>query len=150
LRRQINLLAAILLVAATASATAECVDLQQPGRLAFEGTLSYRVFAGPPNYEDVRKCDAPEPGYILKLDEPMCAAGDEFVDANDKFDLIQLFPDGTGRAARTLAKELRRLVGRRVSVEGKSAFGAHTGHHHAPLVMPISRIVPVSPPRRQR
>jgi hypothetical protein len=50
LRRQINLLPAILLVlAATASATAECVDLQQPGRLAFEGTLSYRVFAGPPN-----------------------------------------------------------------------------------------------------
>jgi Domain of unknown function (DUF4431) len=150
LRRQINLLAAILLVAATASATAECVDLQQPGRLAFEGTLSYRVFAGPPNYEDVRKGDAPEPGYILKLDEPMCAAGDEFVDANDKFDLIQLFPDGTGRAARTLAKELRRLVGRRVSVEGKSAFGAHTGHHHAPLVMPISRIVPASPRRPQR
>jgi hypothetical protein len=42
--------------------------------------LNYRIFAGPPNYEDVRKGDTPEPIYILTLAEPICASRDEFVD----------------------------------------------------------------------
>jgi Domain of unknown function (DUF4431) len=132
---------------AAGPADAACVNLQEPTSLAFEGTLTRRTFAGPPNYEDVRKGDAPERTYILKLDERICAAGDEFVDAGSRFDLIQLFPDGAGAAGQGLAKELRRLVGQRVSVEGKSAFGAHTGHHHAPIVMPMTRIA-VAPARR--
>lgn len=32
------------------------------------------MFAGPPNFEDVRKGDAPEPSYILALDSPCDAA----------------------------------------------------------------------------
>jgi len=40
----------------------------------------------------------------------------------------------------TLWRELRRLVGQRVHVEGTGAFGRHTGHHHAPLMLPISKI----------
>lgn len=139
--RKLALLSALSWTICTAaSADAACVDLQKSNSLSFDGALSYRIFPGPPNYADVRKGDAPEPGYILKLDQPICVTGDEFVDASDTFDLIQIFPDGSGKAAQALGKELRRLVGRRVSVEGKSAFGAHTGHHHAPLVMPITRI----------
>lgn len=38
------------------------------------------------------------------------------------------------------------MVGRRVRVEGKSAFGAHTGHHHAPLLLPITQITSASDP----
>jgi hypothetical protein len=147
LRSQAFLSAICFAIAVAAPADAACVNLQEPNSVSFEGTLIRRTFAGPPNYEDVRKGDAREPAYILKLDEPICAAGDEFVDAGSKFDLIQIFPDGTGAAAQGLAKELRRLAGQRVSVEGKSAFGAHTGHHHAPLVMPITRIA-IAPARR--
>ena len=62
------------------AANAACLDLKQTNVLSFEGTLNYRMFAGPPNYEDVRKGDTPEPTYILTLAELICANGDEFVD----------------------------------------------------------------------
>src|SRR3974390_2691014 len=78
-----------MLVAAL-PANAACVDLKQTGTLSFEGALSYRIFAGPPNYEDVRKGDTPEPSYILSLDAPICATGDEFIDR--PFDRIQIYP----------------------------------------------------------
>jgi hypothetical protein len=61
--------------AAGVSANAACIDLKQTSSLSFEGTLSYRIFTGPPNYEDVRKGDTPEPAYILSLDVPICAKG---------------------------------------------------------------------------
>jgi Domain of unknown function (DUF4431) len=119
---------------------AACLDLKQTNVLSFEGTLNYRIFAGPPNYEDVRKGDTPEPTYILTLAEPICASGDEFVDPRDKFDQVQIFPESSDKAVPALSRDLRRWIGKRVVVEGASPFGAHTGHHHAPLMLPISRI----------
>src|SRR6266436_6048740 len=118
--------------AAALSANAACIDLKQTSTLSFEGTLSYSIFAGPPNYEDVRKGDSPEPTYILKLDAPICATGDEFLNPSERFDKIQVYPADSGTTGRFLSRDLRRLVGKRVVVEGNSAFGAHTGHHHAP------------------
>jgi hypothetical protein len=114
--------------------------------LSFEGTLNYRIFAGPPNYQDVRKGDTPEPTYILKLAEPICVSGDEFIDPGDKFDQVQIFSEPSDKAAQALSRDLRRLVGKRVVVEGTSPFGAHTGHHHAPLMLPITRISIASGP----
>jgi hypothetical protein len=114
--------------------------LKHTNNLSLEGTLNYRIFAGPPNYEDVRKGDAPEPTYILTLPESICASGDEFVDPGNKFDQVQIFPEASDKAARALSRDLRRLVGKRVVVEGTSPFGAHTGHHHAALMLPITRI----------
>src|SRR6187397_2557136 len=70
------------------AADAACLDLKQS--LSLEGTLN-RIFAGPPNYEDVRKGDTPEPTYILTLAEPMCASGDEFVDPRETFSQVQIF-----------------------------------------------------------
>ena len=92
----------------------------------------------------VKLGDAPEPTYILRLDDVVCATGDEFVDPNNKIYRIQIFPEHSSEENRGLSRDLRRLVGQRVLVEGKSAFGAHTGHHHAPLLFPIIRIVAVS------
>jgi len=122
------------------AANATCLDLKQTNVLSFEGTLSYRIFAGPPNYEDVRKGDTPEPTYILTLAEPICASGDEFVDPRETFSQVQIFPESSDKAAPALSRDLRRWIGKRVIVEGASPFGAHTGHHHAPLMLPISRI----------
>lgn len=128
------------------AANAACLDLKQTNVLSFEGTLNYRIFAGPPNYEDVRKGDTPEPTYILTLAESICANGDEFVDPRDKFDQVQIFPESSDKAAPALSRDLRRWIGKQVVVEGASPFGAHTGHHHAPLMLPITRIALASVP----
>jgi Domain of unknown function (DUF4431) len=125
---------------ALTSAGAACVNLKQTSNLSFEGMLSYHIFAGPPNYQDVRKGDTPEPTYTVRLDTATCATGDDFLNPNERFDRIQVYPAESDAAGQALGRELRRLVGKRVSVEGKSAFGAHTGHHHAPLLLPIIKI----------
>jgi hypothetical protein len=126
--------------AAALSVNAACINLKQTSSLSFEGALSYRIFAGPPNYEDVRKGDAPEPAYILTLDASVCVEGDEFLNPGQPFDKIQVYPADRNGVGHALWRDLRQLVAKRVSVEGKSAFGAHTGHHHAPLLLPIIRI----------
>jgi hypothetical protein len=130
----------LVLCFSAASANAACIDLKQTSSVSFEGVLSYHIFAGPPNYADVRKGDTPEPAYILALNAPICATGDEFLNPQQSFDKIQVYPAETDGAGHALWRDLRHLVGKRVSVQGKSAFGAHTGHHHAPLVLPIIRI----------
>jgi hypothetical protein len=122
------------------SANAACIDLKQTTSFSFEGTLLYSIFAGPPNYEDVRKGDSPEPTYLLKLDAPICVTGDEFLKPSDRFDKIQVYPADGGVLGRFLSSDLRRFAGKRVVVQGNSAFGAHTGHHHASLLLPIINI----------
>ena len=131
---------------AACAANAACIDVKQTDRLSFQGTLSHQIFPGPPNFEDVRKGDAREPAYILTLDAPICAVGDDSLDAGESFDRIQLLPNGV-RPDPALSRTLRRLVGKRVSVQGASAFGAHTGHHHAPLLVSVKNIT-AAPERR--
>ena len=139
------LLCLILVLASSFSAAAQplpgaCLDLKQSQPFRFEGVLTRRVFPGPPNYQDVRKGDKPEPTYILRLQKPICVSGDEFIDAQKKIDRIQIFPKDASNEAKLLWKELRKLVGKPVVVEGSEPFGAHTGHHHAPLLLPITKI----------
>ena len=105
------------------AADAACIDVRQTDRLSFQGTLSHQIFPGPPNFEDVRKGDAREPAYILTLDAPICAAGDDSLDARESFDRIQLLSNDA-RPDPALSRTLQRLVGKRVSVQGASAFGA--------------------------
>lgn len=138
---------AVLMLPATGSgAGAACINLQQGGSLALEGVLTYRIFPGPPNYADVRRGDTPEPAYIVKLDSPICIAGDDFVDANTKIDNVQVYPEDQEAGNGQMFRDLQRLVGRRVQVEGKSAFGAHTAHHKAPLMLPITRVAVAADP----
>ena len=134
------LLVYCLAFATAGAAKAACIDLKETNTFSFHGTLSYQIFAGPPNYEDVRKGDAPEPTYLLKLDEPICATGDDFLNPSERIDKVQVYPADAGAVGRFLSRDLRRYVGKRVVVDGNSAFGAHTGHHHASLVLPITNI----------
>src|SRR5262245_58908661 len=139
-----NAAAAVLLAAGFALRVApvvadDCIDVGK-GPFSFQGTLTYRIFPGPPNYQDVRKGDAPEPTYVLALDVPVCGSGDAFLDPKAPFDRIQVSPAGTVQDTPTMLGDLRRLIGRRVVAEGVSAFGAHTGHHHAPLVLLVTRV----------
>src|SRR5262245_24317501 len=130
------------------SVNAACIDLKQTTSFSFEGTLSYSIFAGPPNYEDVRKGDAPEPTYILKLNAPICTTGDESLNPEKRFDKIQVYAAESGTEARFLSRDLRRFVGKQVVVEGNSPFAAHTPHHHAPLLLPITKIAMPYDPKK--
>src|ERR1700686_2697195 len=125
---------------------AACIDLSKTGTLTFEGVLKYHIFPGPPNYEDVRKGDTPEPTYIVALDAPICATGDDFANPDKAFGTVQIFPAMHNQADQALWAKIRRLVGKRVAVEGGGGFSWHTGHHHAPLLLPISRISSIDDP----
>ena len=129
-----------VLVGMGAHAGAACLDVRQSQPLTFKGSLSRPVFPGPPNYEDVKKGDKPERAYIIKLDAPICATGDEFLDSSQTFDTVQLLVDDSANDSRALNASLTQLIGKRVEVTGKSGFGAQTGHHHAPLLVTLVKI----------
>lgn len=127
----------LLLTLLTTQARSACVDLNKEKTIDASGTLSRPIFPGPPNYEDVRQGDAPEPAYILKLRNPFCVSGDDFVADGQVIDRIHLVDDET-------TPHLRGLVEREVSVVGSDAYGGHTGHHRAPLVMGVVTAAPVT------
>jgi hypothetical protein len=68
--------------------SASCIDLKQPSTVRFEGLLIYKVFAGPPNFIDVRRGDKPEPAYILRLSKPICVSRDDFIDPRRRIDRV--------------------------------------------------------------
>jgi hypothetical protein len=118
------------------SALAEsCYDISTYEPEVLEGELSFRIFAGPPNFEDVQRGDTPEPGYVLVLPSPICITGDdEFTDPDFSFDEVQLVPE------RQVQTAMRHLTGRPVVVELNDHLPAMTGHHHRPLVVWVKAI----------
>lgn len=127
-----RLAAALLLLAAW---SAECITLASDSHLSFDGRLTFEVFPGPPDYQSVDDGDSPEPTYILLLAKNICIDdGGQFADPADQFNSVQLF---TTNAA--LWEKLKSFKGTHVTVTG-SGFPAHTGHHHAPLVLEVESI----------
>lgn len=119
-----------------------CTEIAGTSRPTFQGRLTHQVFPGPPNYEDVRKGDAPEPGYILTLSPGRClkAAGDDLFELPPTtIERIQIIPDFES-SAHNKALDLRRFIGREVSVTGRDGFVAHTAHHRAPVVITLVSI----------
>lgn len=127
----------LLLLAAVQPLTAQgCLDLRGgESEVELAGRLEERFFAGPPNYEDVRRGDAREGAYILTLDRPICIDdGGDFADPRERFDRVHLYT-----STDAVRPRLHRGLGRRVQVRG-SGFAAQTGHHRAPLVVDVSEI----------
>lgn len=93
------------------------------------GVLTVQLFAGQPNYENIAKGDAEEKALILELPKRMCADDGEFIDSSTTFDRVHV-----SSSVPALLDVLNAAVGRHVTVHGE-AFGAHTGHHRAPLVL---------------
>ena len=118
---------------------AACSDVSRGEPARLQGELSFRIFAGPPNFEDVQKGDAPEPGYVLMLDAPICLTGDaDFADPAFQFDEVHLVEtEGTAAA-------LRALNDRLVVVDLINPMPAMTGHHHRPLVAWVSAVSPLA------
>lgn len=134
MRSYIWLYTAAVAVVCASSAQATCYDVSKGEPSKLSGHLSHRMFAGPPNFEDVQKGDTPEPGYILKLDRPICITGDEFADPEHMFDEVQLVPN------ETTEKELAGLRDTDVFVDVVNPMPAMTGHHHRPLLAWVAGI----------
>jgi len=103
------------------------------------GTLIQKTFPGPPNYESVRKGDKAEVDWLVELRSPVCVTEDKAdPDLNPSQDRIHelqlvLSPEAF--------KDYRNLMGRDVVAQG-TLFGAHTGHHHTPVLLTVSSIKP--------
>lgn len=122
---------------AAASAEAACYDLSKGEPHNLTGALSHRIFPGPPGFQDVRRGDTPEPGYILQLAASICLSGDEFADPDKMFSQVQLVE--TDKTANTM----RSLLGKNVTVALSQPMAAQTGHHHRPLVAWVTDIAVV-------
>ena len=125
---------AVLSACAPSSAEAPkadaCLDLTKADTsVTISGKLTIQLFAGQPNYESIANGDAEERTFILELPKRMCANDEDFIDPTMPFDRVQV-----NAGDERLIGVLRAAVGQNVTVTGE-AFGSHTGHHHAPLVM---------------
>jgi hypothetical protein len=118
-------IALTLLVLAPASAYAVCLQAGQATTI-IEGVLSEGTFT------DAN--DQPEQAFILTPLLPTCLAGDDHIDESEQVGKIQIFSSND-----QMAQNIKNFVGKDVFVQGAPS-GAHTVHHHAPIVMDISGI----------
>lgn len=114
-----------------------CLDLANPkNEVGFTGMLTTQLFAGPPNYESIAAGDAEERAFILELPNRLCASdGGLFLDPENTFDRVHVSSSDP-----SLIPVFSAAIGKQVTVRGE-AFGAHTGHHHAPIVVIATEIL---------
>ena len=117
---------------------AGCSDVSRDAPIQLSGQLINRTFPGRSDDEGMAGDNQPESAYLLKLDTPRCFLGDEFLDPEVDVKLVQLVINGDDE--RGLFAQLKELQGRRVTVAGSQAFGAHTGHHHALVLLVVSSV----------
>ncbi len=125
MKRLVVLVLTSLLAAGPAAAAGRCMQFEAPKQIQ-QG----RLVIG--HFKDA--ADRPETAYVLRLPVATCLSAKD--------------PEFRVKRARTIhiyssddkvQASIRRFVGKDVEVRGKP-FGAHTAHHHAPIVMDISAI----------
>ena len=122
-----RLAVAVVLTALTGSAaSAECLKANALDQRAAGKLVSVRIAI--PAYA------LKEQAYILQLRAPACLEGTDDYDKVEKSQRIHVFSMDDA-----MRKRMRGLVGKNVRVTG-NAFGEHTAHHHAPIVMSVSTI----------
>jgi hypothetical protein len=95
------------------------------------------VFAGPPNYESIRRGDRKETAIILKLIAPRCTTGNDPMG----YDV----PQADIREMQLVVHKdadwntVRRRMGKRVTVRG-TLFGAHIGHHRTKVLIDVAEL----------
>ena len=104
--------------------------------------LRYNLEAEGCDVEVAARGDEAELTYILVLPRNICINDrDLFADPNQLFRDVHVYANDAATR-----RQLRAAVGRNVRVRGQP-FAAHTGHHHAPLVMMAIRVTPLAPRR---
>lgn len=130
----IRIIFTLMIIAFTQHAFTACLPYE-PALVTVSGKLTRETYPGPPNYEDISKGDAEETGFYLSLPKPICTAGDSSGSEEsfasypqENITTIQLVIDKSGYEA------LRPYLGKEISLQG-TLFAAHTGHHHAPVLI---------------
>jgi hypothetical protein len=110
----------------------KCFEYGPP--VSLTGTLRSLVYAGPPNFESIKRGDSRETAVILNLAKRECTnkSGDDAAENN--IGAVQLLI--TRDAQWTV---LRRLKGRRLVVTG-ILFHAHSGYHRTSVLIDVSDI----------
>jgi hypothetical protein len=115
------------------SAQTQCLAYE-PGVTTLVGSLALETHPGAPNFESIADGDAAESIWVVALDDEIC------VDAADDINVAE---SGERRVQLVLRGEqftrYRDLLGRRIVVVGR-LFHAHTGHHHALLLLTTDEI----------
>ena len=133
-------LSILLLLLAAGFSTASGQNCFEYGpSVTLTGTVSSRVFAGPPNYESIKRGDRKETATILNLASPVCTSttsntADSFDVAETDIREVQLVitkPEDW--------KTLKRLRGKPVVVTG-TLFHAHTGHHRTKILITVDEL----------
>lgn len=75
-----------------------------------------------------------ETAYILTLDSPTCLDAED-----DEFRVLEAQTVHVYSTQKNLRHRLRDHIGETILLWGRP-FGAHTSHHHAPIVMDVSKI----------
>jgi uncharacterized protein DUF4431 len=127
----------IVLLPALAVAQLEIVGCKayEPALVSLHGTLVRETLAGPPNYRDIHKGDDPETIWLLKLEPPICVDEDkaqpDLNPSQRNVRKVQLVLD------KEHGERANGLRGKRVVATG-TLFGAHTGHHHTPVLLTVT------------
>ncbi|MBV9878922.1 MAG: DUF4431 domain-containing protein [Gemmatirosa sp.] len=106
-----------------------------PDTVRLTGTLERRTYYGAPNFGEDPAHDEKEVGFYLGLAAPVCAAGGADAALGEPqhgVRRVQLVLDSAGYA------RLRPHLGQTVVLRG-TLFPAHTGHHHAPILLDVLR-----------
>jgi len=130
---------AALVVALLASSgharAANCYDLSKGEPHSLDGVLEGRIF--PDSMVDVMEGRATAPGYILKLDAPICVTGQDA-------DPLTPFLEAEVRGYDATLLAMRKLNGSRVHVELRMPYAAMTVHEHRPMVATVVSITAVA------
>jgi hypothetical protein len=120
------------------SGAADCIDVSRNASLALSGKLAHREFPGTALDELAGQSITTEAAYILQLALPKCFFGDEYLGGQVNVAEVQLVVSPDDNPA--LYGLLRGRIGGPISVIGHRAFGGHTAHHHAPVVLIVEEI----------
>jgi hypothetical protein len=126
---------ALLLLAQVSTVLAGPVNClkYEPETVAVIGKLHRKTFPGRPNYESVVNGDEAETGFYMSLESPICTVGDSGADrvAFESVREIQLVLSEKQYAT------FRPKLGEKIRLQGQ-LFSAHTGHHHADVLIRVS------------
>lgn len=129
----------ILFTLFTLPVYAQCLVAESSESAVVSGTLTFQIFPGPPNFEDVKKGDKPHPAYILQLNKPICLTDDAFAGEDVSASQIHLMTD-----SENIESELRGHLGQPVNLNISRAFAQHTAHHKAPILAYVETVSQMS------
>ena len=133
----IQIASTLLLIACFCSAASTQKCLEYGPMVSLAGTLRSQVFAGPPNYESIKRGDRKETAIILTLLTRTCTTGNDPAG----IDVPETGIREMQLVIKTAAdwKTVRRRIGKRVKVTG-TLFHAITGHHKTRVLIDVNDI----------